>query len=61
VGAPTEPGEIGLTRERLRATFHRAYFIRRRFTVLDLVVRTGTLETCLDTLFGAKGPWAKIN
>lgn len=59
VGAPSAPEEIGLTRERLRATFHRAYFIRRRFTVLDLVVRTGTLETCLAALFGAKGPWSK--
>lgn len=61
VGAPTTPEEIGLTRDRLRAAFPRAYFIRRRFTVLDLVVRTGTLETCLDALFGANGPWAKSN
>jgi len=34
VGAPTEPEEIGLTRERLRETFHRALHIRRRYTVL---------------------------
>lgn len=59
VGAPTTPGEIGLTRERLRATFQRAYFIRRRFTVLDLAVRTGTLETCLAALFGSTGPWGQ--
>ena len=58
VGAPTEPEAIGLTRERLRQSFHRAYFIRRRFTVLDLVVRTGTLDDCLAALFGAGGPWS---
>ncbi|HQY06185.1 MAG TPA: sn-glycerol-1-phosphate dehydrogenase, partial [Lacunisphaera sp.] len=36
VGAPTEPEAIGLTRSALRRAFHRAYFIRRRFTVLAL-------------------------
>ena len=39
VGAPTEPDEIGITRKRLRETFVRAQFIRRRFTVLDVAVR----------------------
>jgi glycerol-1-phosphate dehydrogenase [NAD(P)+] len=58
VGAPTSPEAIGITRERLRRSFHRAYFIRRRFTVLDLVVRTGQLESCLDTLFRPSGAWA---
>jgi glycerol-1-phosphate dehydrogenase [NAD(P)+] len=61
VGAPTEPEAIGLTRERLRRAFHRAYFIRRRFTVLDLVVRTNTLDDCLATLFGPGGPWSAPN
>jgi len=61
VGAPTEPETIGLSRERLRRAFHRAYFIRRRFTVLDLVVRTHTLDDCLATLFGPGGPWATPN
>ena len=51
VGAPTGPEEIGLTRERVRASFRRAQHIRRRFTVLDLAVRTGTLEPALDALF----------
>lgn len=57
IGAPTEPEEIGISRARLRATFGRAYHIRRRFTVLDVAVRTGTLEALLDRLFGAGGEW----
>jgi glycerol-1-phosphate dehydrogenase [NAD(P)+] len=57
VGAPTEPEEIGLTRERVRASFLRAQHIRRRFTVLDLAVRTLTLDRALDGLFGRGGQW----
>lgn len=58
VGAPFEPEAIGITRARLRATFERAYHIRRRFTVLDLAVRTGQLTPALDALFAPGGPWA---
>lgn len=59
VGAPARPEEIGITAARLRRTFQRAYFIRRRFTVLDLAVRTQTLEPCLAALFGAGGTWSR--
>jgi glycerol-1-phosphate dehydrogenase [NAD(P)+] len=57
VGAPTAPEQIGITRERLRESFYRAYHIRRRFTVLDVVMRTGTLAALLDRLFGKGGVW----
>lgn len=57
VGAPTEPEEIGISRSRLRETFIRAQFIRRRFTVLDLAVRTGYFNIWLDELFGKGGIW----
>jgi glycerol-1-phosphate dehydrogenase [NAD(P)+] len=57
VGAPTEPEEIGITRARLRDSFSRAYHIRRRFTVLDVAVRTHTLDTLLEGLFGPRGVW----
>jgi len=57
VGAPVEPEEIGLSRARLRASFWRASLIRRRFTVLDVALRTGRLEPLLENLFGAGGPW----
>ena len=57
-GAPVEPEEIGISRERLRDSFWMAYFIRRRFTVLDLAVRTNLLERALEHIFGTKGRWA---
>src|SRR5439155_9903318 len=56
-GAPVEPEQIGISRERLRASFWQAHYIRRRFTVLDLAVRAGMLDSALGTLFGANGPW----
>lgn len=48
-GAPVEPEQISIPRGRLRQTHWQAYFIRRRFTVLDLAVRTGLLDTYLAT------------
>jgi glycerol-1-phosphate dehydrogenase [NAD(P)+] len=57
VGAPTEPEQIGISRDRLRASFVRAFHIRRRFTVLDVAVRTGTLDPLLHGLFGPHGAW----
>jgi glycerol-1-phosphate dehydrogenase [NAD(P)+] len=57
VGAPTEPEQIGITRERLRQTFWMAYCIRRRFNALDLAIRTRVIEACLDQVFGPDGPW----
>ena len=56
-GAPTEPEQIGITRERLRGTYWQASCIRRRHTVLDLAVRTGLLKPCLDEIFGPAGLW----
>ncbi len=57
VGAPTDPEQIGISRSRLRATFIRAQYIRRRFTILDVALRTGLLEQWLDELFGQGGVW----
>jgi glycerol-1-phosphate dehydrogenase [NAD(P)+] len=56
-GAPTEPEQIGISRPRLRQSFRQAYFLRRRFTVLDLAARTGTLKSTLEQLFSREGPW----
>ncbi|HZQ47371.1 MAG TPA: iron-containing alcohol dehydrogenase, partial [Verrucomicrobiae bacterium] len=56
-GAPVEPEQIGISRQRLRASFRRAFFVRRRFTVLDLAVRTGLLDSCVDVIFGPRGHW----
>lgn len=50
VGAPVEPEEIGISRERLRDSVLRAQKIRRRFTILDIAVRTGLLDQWTSTL-----------
>lgn len=50
-GIPTEPEELGMDRSALRRSYVRAYTIRRRFTVLDLAVRTGLLEPSLEEIF----------
>ncbi len=57
VGAPTEPEQIGISRERLRNSFMPAYYLRRRFTILDVAVRTGLLESSLASIFGPRGRW----
>ena len=56
-GAPVEPEEIGISRERLRASYWQAFSIRRRFTVLDLAARAGLLDRCLSRIFGSGGAW----
>lgn len=56
-GAPTEPEQIGITRERLRRSYWEGFFIRRRFNLLDLAVRTGVLEAGLNRIFGPDGVW----
>jgi glycerol-1-phosphate dehydrogenase [NAD(P)+] len=50
-GAAYESEQIGISPQRLAISFAQAYFIRRRFTVLDLAARTGTLGAALDHLF----------
>ncbi len=51
VGAPVGPEEIGISKERMRASFIRAQHIRSRFTILDLAVRTGYLEEWLNQMY----------
>ncbi len=55
VGAPINPEDIGVSKEYLKQTFVRAQYIRRRFTILDVAVRTNMLDTWLDSLFGEGG------
>jgi glycerol-1-phosphate dehydrogenase [NAD(P)+] len=57
-GCPCEPEQIGISRDRLRLSYEQAYYIRRRFTVLDFAQRTGVLGAALEDLFGPAGPWA---
>jgi len=55
VGAPTKCEEIGITKERLRESFHKAQKIRDRFTILDVALRTGYLDNWIEELFNDKG------
>jgi glycerol-1-phosphate dehydrogenase [NAD(P)+] len=50
-GAPTEPEQIGISRERLRQSYVQAFYLRRRFTILDLAMRTNLLEPALRAIF----------
>lgn len=56
-GCPSAPRQIGISRPRLRESYRRAWHIRRRFTVLDLAVRTGLFEPSLERIFGPQGRW----
>ncbi|MDZ4852667.1 MAG: sn-glycerol-1-phosphate dehydrogenase [Pirellulaceae bacterium] len=44
VGAPIESEQIGISKDRLRRSYREAYFIRRRYTVLDFATKLGLLE-----------------
>lgn len=57
VGAPTEPEQIGISRERLKESVAKAVKIRRRFTILDLGLRCGLLEKWTEKIFGPEGRW----
>lgn len=57
VGAPTQPEDIGVSRDYLKQTYIRSQYIRRRFTILDVAVRTNYLDKWLDNLFGSGGVW----
>ena len=52
-GAAYEPEQIGIRRERLRLSFEQAYYIRRRFTVLDFARRFGIFDSAVSETFTA--------
>jgi glycerol-1-phosphate dehydrogenase [NAD(P)+] len=53
-GCPVRSEDIGISRERMRVSFRKAYHIRRRFTVLDLVGRANIWDDCLDQVFSGE-------
>jgi glycerol-1-phosphate dehydrogenase [NAD(P)+] len=57
-GCPYDPSQIGISRARLRLSYEQCCFLRRRFTVLDLLQRLGVFDAALNQLFGPDGPWA---
>ncbi len=56
-GCPVAPGQIGISPVRLRESYRQAYYIRRRFTVLDLAKRIQFFEPALTQIFGPSGRW----
>jgi glycerol-1-phosphate dehydrogenase [NAD(P)+] len=58
VGAPYEPEQIGITRERLRGSHRIAQQIRNRYTVLDLVYQAAWWDNCVESQFQSGGVWA---
>ncbi len=54
-GCPDEPEQIGIDKPRLYSSYIEAYYIRRRFTVLDLAMQTGQLQLMLADVFGPRG------
>jgi glycerol-1-phosphate dehydrogenase [NAD(P)+] len=57
-GCPYDPAQIGISRARLRLSYQQCCFLRRRFTVLDLLQRLDVFDATLDHLFGPDGHWA---
>ena len=60
VGAPVEPEEISIPRKMLRKTFIQSQYLRNRFTVIDLSVRTNLMSTWLRSMFGKYGVWKNV-
>jgi glycerol-1-phosphate dehydrogenase [NAD(P)+] len=58
-GCPCEPEQIGISRERLRESYEHAWYIRRRYTILDFLQRAGVGGTVLETLFSPSGSWGE--
>ncbi len=54
-GCPTTPERIGISSERLRASYEQAYYIRRRYTVLDFAMRLSIFHAAVSRLFGPAG------
>ncbi len=51
VGCPFVSEQIGISRDRLRISYRKAYHVRRRFTVLDVVRRANLWDAALDRIF----------
>lgn len=56
-GCPTQPEQIGLTRQQLKESYFLARVIRKRYTVLDMAAEAGFLAPCVDKLFAIDGFW----
>lgn len=56
-GAPTDPSQIGVTREKLRADTDLTQLMRWRINLLDLAKRAEIYDTLVARVFGKGGAW----
>lgn len=57
VGAPSDPSDIGVTREQIRDMFPKVQLMRFRFNLLDLAKRGGFYEKIVEPVFAEGGAW----
>lgn len=60
VGAPSDPSEIGVTREQLKSLVPFTQLMRHRINLLDLAKRGMFYDELVEAVFGSEGAW-KIN
>lgn len=60
VGAPSDPSEIGVTREQLKSLVPFTQLMRHRINLLDLAKRGMFYDELVEAVFGPEGAW-KIN
>lgn len=58
-GAPAHPYDIDLTWAEFKATYQRAQMIRKRYTVLDLLLELNLLDELVEELFAPGGFWTE--
>lgn len=57
VGAPSDPSDIGLSREELKAIVPYTQLMRSRINLLDLAKRACIYDELVDSVFGKGGAW----
>ena len=57
VGAPTKPEDVGITKSQMLADVPFVRHIRRRYNLLDLGLRAGSLDKWVNGIFGKGGIW----
>lgn len=57
VGAPSDPKDIGISREQLKNMLPLVQLMRYRINLLDLAKRAGIYDTLVDRVFGKGGAW----
>ncbi len=57
-GVVTDPLQVGISRAHHRDSVLAARFIRRRYTILDLLNDLGLLDSAVESCFGTDGVWS---